>query len=144
MVINETLRLYPPINGQVRKVGREVQLGKLILPIYMECLIPNMALHHDPELWGDDVHLFKPERFSEGIAKATKNNAAAFIPFGLGPRSCVGMSFAITETKIALSMILQRYTITLSPAYIHSPLALITLQPQHGIQLLFHSLCNDA
>ncbi|XWS69603.1 hypothetical protein CRYUN_Cryun04dG0192800 [Craigia yunnanensis] len=143
MIINETLRLYPPVNGQERKVGREVQLGKLILPTYIEFLIPNMALHHDPELWGDDVHLFKPERFSGGIAKATKNNAAAFIPFGLGPRSCVGMSFAITETKIALSMILQRYTITLSPAYIHSPLALITLKPQHGIQLFFHSLRND-
>ncbi|KAK5771283.1 hypothetical protein GOBAR_AA02438 [Gossypium barbadense] len=103
-----------------------------------------MALHHDPDLWGDDVHLFKPERFAEGISKATNYNAAAFFPFGLGPRSCVGMSFAITETKIALSMILQRYTFTLSPAYVHSPLPLITLKPQHGIQLLFHSLHDDA
>ncbi|XVF43269.1 hypothetical protein PTKIN_Ptkin02bG0026700 [Pterospermum kingtungense] len=140
MIINETLRLYPPVTGMVRKVGREVQLGKLTLPIDTEVTIPNMALHHDPELWGDDVHLFKPERFSEGIAKATKYNAAAFIPFGLGPRSCVGMSFSIAETKTALSMILQRYTITLYPAYVHSPLAILTLKPQHGIQLLFHSL----
>ncbi|XVE74382.1 hypothetical protein DITRI_Ditri12bG0012400 [Diplodiscus trichospermus] len=144
MIINETLRLYPPVSGLVRKVGREVQLGKLILPTYLEFHIPSMALHHDPDLWGEDVHLFKPERFAEGIAKATKNNAAAFIPFGLGARSCVGMSFAITETKTALSMILQRYTIALSPAYVHSPVALLTLKPQHGIQLLFHSLHNDA
>ncbi|XP_022775886.1 cytochrome P450 CYP749A22-like [Durio zibethinus] len=140
MIINETIRLYPPVNGMVRKVGREAQLGKLIHPTNIEFTIPNMALHHDPELWGDDVHLFKPERFAEGIAKATKYNAAAFIPFRLGPRSCVGMSFVTTETKIALSMILQCYTITLSPAYVHSPLALLTLKPQHGIQLLFHPL----
>ena len=144
MIINETLRLYPPIIGLERKVGREVQLGKLVLPANIECVIPNMALHHDPQLWGDDAHLFKPERFTEGIAKATKYNAAAFIPFGMGPRSCVGMTFATTETKTALAMILQRYTVTLSPAYVHSPLSLITLQPQHGIQVILQSLNNDA
>ncbi|KAG8473363.1 hypothetical protein CXB51_035485 [Gossypium anomalum] len=114
MIINETLRLYPPINS--------------------------VQLHHDPALWGDDVHLFKPERFAEGIAKATNNNAVAFMPFGMGPRSCVGMSFSITETKIALSMILQRYTFTLSPTYVHAPLPNLSLKPQHGLHLLFHSL----
>ncbi|KAK5770847.1 hypothetical protein PVK06_047004 [Gossypium arboreum] len=99
-----------------------------------------IALHHDPDLWGDDVHLFKPERFAEGIAKATYNNAAAFLPFGLGPPSCVGMSFSITKTKIPLSMILQRYTFTLSPSYVHAPLPNLSLKPQHGLHLLFHSL----
>ncbi|GMJ01819.1 cytochrome P450, family 72, subfamily A, polypeptide 9 [Hibiscus trionum] len=140
MIINETLRLYGPPNGLVR----EVQLGKLVLPANIDLLVPNIALHHDPNLWGDDVHLFKPERFAEGIAKATKCNAAAYIPFGLGPRSCVGMTFATTETKIALSMILQRYTITLFPAYVHSPIPVITLQPQHGIQIILASLHNNA
>ncbi|KAE8714548.1 Cytochrome P450 [Hibiscus syriacus] len=105
--------------------------------------IVSITSHHDPQLWGDDVHLFKPERFAEGIAEATKYNATAFFPFGLGPRSCVGMAFAMTETKIAISMILQRYTITLSPAYVHSPVASLTLQPQHGIQVILHSLHND-
>ena len=140
MIINETLRLYPPVPGTSRKVGREIRLGKLLLPTNIELNISSIALHHDPDLWGDDVHLFKPERFAEGIAKATKYNAAAFIPFGLGPRSCVGMSFTVTETKIALSMILQRYSIALSPAYVHAPIPQLTLRPQHGMQLLFNSL----
>ncbi|KAK8480618.1 hypothetical protein V6N11_021235 [Hibiscus sabdariffa] len=144
MIINETLRLYPPTNGAVREVARQVQLGKLTLPTPLELDIRIVALHHDPDLWGDDVHLFKPERFAEGVSKATNYNAAAFLPFGLGPRSCVGMSFAITETKIALSMILQRYSFTLSPAYVHSPVLRFTLKPQHGLQLLFHSLQGDA
>ncbi|XVF65198.1 hypothetical protein PTKIN_Ptkin09bG0228000 [Pterospermum kingtungense] len=143
MVMNETLRLYNPVNGLIRRVGREVQLGELVLPANVELAIPSMALHHDPQLWGDDAHLFKPERFEEGIVKATKYNAAAFIPFGLGPRSCVGMSFATIETKIAISMILQRYTITVSPAYVHAPLTFLTLQPQHGIQVILHSLHTD-
>ncbi|KAK8483878.1 hypothetical protein V6N11_061052 [Hibiscus sabdariffa] len=144
MILNETLRLYGLSNGLMRKVGREVQLGKLVLPANIDLLPLNVAVHHDPQLWGDDVHLFKPERFAEGIAEATKCNAGAFFPFGLGPRSCVGMSFATTETKIALSMILQRYSFTLSPAYVHSPVAAITVQPKHGIQIILESLHYDA
>ncbi|XVF16640.1 hypothetical protein REPUB_Repub10bG0049800 [Reevesia pubescens] len=144
MIINETLRLYPPVTIMVRRVEEEVQLGNLILPPDLDLAVQILALHHDPQLWGDDVHLFKPERFAQGIANATKYNAAAFIPFGLGPRSCVGMSFAMTEIKTALSMILQRYTITLSPTYTHSPFVLIMLKPQHGIQVMLHSLWNEA
>ncbi|KAK5841061.1 hypothetical protein PVK06_009969 [Gossypium arboreum] len=144
MIIYETLRLYGPSNGLQRRVTREVQLGKLVLPANIDILLQNIALHNDPCQWGDDVHLFKPERFEEGIAKTTNYNAAAFFPFGLGPRSCVGMSFAITETKVALSMILQRYTITLSPAYVHSPMPILAIRPQHGIQVILKSLHNNA
>ncbi|KAK9003512.1 hypothetical protein V6N11_061071 [Hibiscus sabdariffa] len=144
MIINETLRLYGPTNGLPREIRREVQLGKLVLPANINLHVQNIALHHDPHLWGDDAHLFKPERFAEGIAKATNHNAAAFFPFGLGPRSCVGMTFATTETKIVLSMILQRYTFTLSPAYVHSPTPIIALRPQSGIQIILESLHNDA
>ncbi|KAK8987956.1 hypothetical protein V6N11_065560 [Hibiscus sabdariffa] len=144
MIINETLRLYDPAVSIVREVGREVQLGKLVLPGNMDLLVPIMGLHHNPDLWGDDVHLFKPERFAEGIAKATKYNSAAYLPFGQGVRTCVGTTFAITETKIALAMILQRYAITLSPAYVHSPMIIITVQPKHGIQITLESLHSDA
>ncbi|GMI64312.1 PHYB ACTIVATION TAGGED SUPPRESSOR 1 [Hibiscus trionum] len=140
MIINETLRLYGQPNGLGRRVERQGQWGKLVLPANIDLQIVSFASHHDPQLWGDDVHLFKPERFADGIAEATKYNATAFFPFGLGPRSCVGMTFATTETKIALSMILQRYTITLSPAYVHSPVARLTLKPKHGIQVILRSL----
>ncbi|MBA0737887.1 hypothetical protein Gogos_011313 [Gossypium gossypioides] len=144
MIINETLRLYGPSNGMLRRVGREVQMEKVVLPANIDILIANVALHHDPQLWGEDVHLFKPDRFAEGIAKATNYNTAAFFPFGLGPRTCVGMTFATTETKVVLSMILQRYAIILSPAYVHSPIPIISLKPQHGIQVILKSLHSDA
>ncbi|KAF3943280.1 hypothetical protein CMV_030146 [Castanea mollissima] len=140
MIINEALRLYTPTLAILRKVEREVRLGKLILPANLLLYIPPLALHHDPQIWGEDVHLFKPERFSEGVAKVTNNNKAAFFPFGMGPRSCVGLNFATTEAKIALSMILQRYAFTISPTYVHSPVHHFTLRPQHGIQVLLHSL----
>ncbi|MBA0827651.1 hypothetical protein Goarm_012411 [Gossypium armourianum] len=144
MIIYETLRLYGPSIGMMRRAEREVRLGKLVLPANLDLLVVHSAAHHDPQLWGDEVHLFKPERFAEGIAKAVNYNVGAFCPFGLGPRNCVGMNFAITEAKIALSMILQRYTVSLSPAYVHSPIPYITVQPQHGIQVILESLHNDA
>ncbi|KAF5939690.1 hypothetical protein HYC85_023949 [Camellia sinensis] len=135
MILNETLRLYSPAANMWRKVEREVRLGKLVLPANMDVYIPSLALHHDPNIWGKDAHLFKPERFSEGVAKATNNNTAAFIPFGLGCRMCVGLNFAATETKIAISMILQRYTFTLSPTYVHSPMQMLTIRPKQGIEV---------
>ncbi|CAL5354941.1 unnamed protein product [Camellia sinensis] len=140
MILNETLRLYNPATNMWRKVEREVRLGKLVLPANMDVYIPSLALHHDPNIWGKDAHLFKPERFAEGVAKATNNNTTAFIPFGLGPRMCVGLNFAAAETKIALSMILQRYTFTLSPTYVHSPMQMLTIRPKHGIEVIFHAL----
>ncbi|KAK2636006.1 hypothetical protein Ddye_030798 [Dipteronia dyeriana] len=140
MVVNETLRLYPPFVQIMRRINREVRLGKLTLPVNMEVYIPTIAAHHNPDIWGEDVHLFKPERFSQGVGKATNNNTAAFLPFGLGPRACVGLNFAITEAKIALSMILQRYKFSLSPNYVHSPIQILTTCPQHGLQIMLQSL----
>ncbi|KAI7982035.1 hypothetical protein LOK49_Contig1G00015 [Camellia lanceoleosa] len=140
MIINESLRLYSPIINITRKVQRKVKLGQFILPANINVTILTLALHLDPQIWGDDVYLFKPERFSEGVAKATNNNPAVYLPFGFGQRSCVGTSFAINETKIALSMILQRYAFTLSPTYSHSPVQVLTVRPQRGIQVKLHAL----
>jgi PHYB activation tagged suppressor 1 len=140
MIINESLRLYPPSFVIPRRAEREVRLGRLIVPANVELVFSVLSLHHEPQFWGLDVQLFKPERFSEGIAKATNNNLGAFMPFGLGPRTCVGMNFATTEAKIALSMILQRYSFTLSPGYVHSPYKFVTLRPQHGVQVMLQPL----
>jgi PHYB activation tagged suppressor 1 len=140
MIFNETLRLYPPVAGVVRKLEREVRLGKLILPHNLNLFLPILAIHHDPQIWGEDVDEFKPERFSDGVAEATKNNPAAYFPFGMGPRNCVGSNFAFTEAKIALSMILQRYSFTLSPAYVHLPYQVMTICPHHGIQVILQPL----
>ncbi|WRX14261.1 Cytochrome P450 - like 10 [Theobroma cacao] len=136
MIINEALRLYPPAIGFIRKCEREVRLGKLILPANLNLFITNLAVHHDHQIWGDDSHVFNPERFSEGVAKGTNNNVATYFPFGIGPRTCVGFNFATVGTKVALAMILQHHTFTLSPAYVHSPVFHFTLVPQHGIQVL--------
>ncbi|KAL3636182.1 hypothetical protein CASFOL_020729 [Castilleja foliolosa] len=140
MIIYETLRLYSPNINIARRTNSKVKLGKYDLPENMTLSIPPLAVHRNPKIWGRDAHLFKPERFAEGLAKATNGNATAFLGFGFGPRICVGMSFASNEAKITLSMILQRYKFTLSPNYVHSPFIVLTNQPQHGVQVLLQPL----
>ncbi|MFS7959823.1 putative 11-oxo-beta-amyrin 30-oxidase [Helianthus anomalus] len=140
MIINETLRLYPPAIVIPRNVPKETKVGNLVLPVNLDLRIPTLALHHDPGIWGEDAHLFKPERFSEGIANAVNNNPGAYLPFGYGPRICVGSNFAIYGAKVTLTMILQRYRFTLSPNYVHAPVEHISLYPKSGIQIMFQSL----
>ena len=139
LILNESLRLYPPVVLLIRKVAREVRLGKLVLPAGLELAISPLIVHHDSQLWGEDAHIFKPERFSEGVGGAT-NNTMCFFPFGAGPRFCVGQSLAMMEAKIALSMILQQYTFTLSPAYVHAPFRQLMTQPQYGLQVMLHKI----
>lgn len=140
MIINESLRLYPPVFNITREVQKEVRLGRVTIPAKMALSLPVIAVHHNPTVWGRDVHCFKPERFADGMAKATVDNSVAFLPFGSGPRTCVGLNFAAAEMKIVLSMIMQRYRFTLSPTYLHSPVNKLSICPQYGLQIRLEAL----
>ncbi|KAH0778521.1 hypothetical protein KY290_004948 [Solanum tuberosum] len=111
MILDESLRLYPPVPFIKRKV-------ELTLPPKMLIYISPLAVQHDHKIWGEHVHVFKPDRFAEGVVKATNNNPVAFLPFGYGPQTCLGLNFAMIKAKISLSMILQRYMFTTSPTYV--------------------------
>ncbi|KAJ6416942.1 hypothetical protein OIU84_002763 [Salix udensis] len=79
------LRLYPPLPLLNRDVHEEIKLENMLLPAGGRSQWPAIHLHQDPELWGDDASEFKPERFAEGVSKATKSQVS-FLPFGWGPR----------------------------------------------------------
>ena len=137
MILYEVLRLYPPAVTLNRRTFKDMQIGGITYPAGVILELPVIVVHHDPDVWGKDAHEFRPERFTDGISKATKDQQPAFFPFGWGPRICIGQNFALLEAKMALSMILQRFQFRLSPSYTHAPYTVLLLHPQHGAPIIF-------
>jgi cytochrome P450 len=139
MVLYEVLRLYTPVTAIHRRTYKPMELDGVRYPAGVMLTIPVLCIHHDRDVWGPDVHEFRPERFAEGISKATAsrpgNQPAPFFPFGGGLRVCIGQNFALLEAKMGLAMILRRFSLELSPNYKHTPFPAGILQPEHGAQI---------
>lgn len=139
MVIQEALRLYPPAAFVSREALEETQVGNIVVPkgVCLWTLIP--TLHRDPEIWGPNANEFKPERFTEGVSKACKF-PHAYIPFGVGPRLCLGRNFAMVQLKVLLSLIVSKFKFSLSPKYRHSPAYRMIVEPGHGVNILIQKI----
>jgi cytochrome P450 len=133
MVIEESMRLYPPAHtiGRAPIAADEV-LGQRI-PAGAEVLIMPWLLHRKPSLW-ENPERFEPGRFAPERAAARPR--FAYIPFGAGPRICIGAAFALTEAVLILATIAQRYRLRLKPGHPVEPQGLITLRPRYGLQMI--------
>ncbi|KAI9106425.1 hypothetical protein K1719_021953 [Acacia pycnantha] len=141
MILHEVLRLFPPVPIFIRYTTRETKLGSLSIPAGSELCLSVLHAHYDTNYWGDDAHEFKPERFCEGVSKASKGQVT-FYPFGwgTGPRICVGQVFAMIEAKVAVATILQQFSVQLSPSYTHAPHLRINLKPQYGAPIILRRI----
>uniref|UniRef100_A0A8B9YAR8 unspecific monooxygenase n=1 Tax=Bos mutus grunniens TaxID=30521 RepID=A0A8B9YAR8_BOSMU len=107
MVVNETLRMFP-IAGRLERVcKKDVEIHGVTIPKGTTVLVPLFVLHNNPELWPEPEE-FRPERFSKKNKDSI--NPYVYLPFGTGPRNCLGMRFAIMNIKLALIRILQNFS----------------------------------
>ena len=143
MVLYEVLRLYMPVSALHRRTYKPMELGGVRYPAGVILTLPLLSIHHDKDVWGPDADEFRPDRFAEGIARAASSGGdapPAFFPFGWGPRSCIGQTFALLEAKIGLAMILGKFAFELSPSYAHAPVHVALVQPEHGAQVKLRKL----
>ncbi|XP_071379180.1 cytochrome P450 3A30-like [Centroberyx affinis] len=106
-VVNESLRLYPPVARLDRVAKSTVEINGITIPKDTVVMIPVYAMHRDPDLWPDPEE-FKPDRFSKENKQSI--DPYTYLPFGVGPRNCIGMRFALVMVKLALVEILQNYS----------------------------------
>ncbi|XP_058773314.1 cytokinin hydroxylase-like [Vicia villosa] len=135
MVINESMRLYPPATLLPRMAFQDIVLGDLYIPKGLSVWIPVLAIHHNEELWGKDANEFNPHRFASKSFMPGR-----FLPFASGPRNCVGQSFAMMEAKIILAMLVSRFSFTISKNYKHAPITVLTIKPKYGVQICLKTL----
>jgi cytochrome P450 len=141
MVIEESMRLYPPAHTIGRQpIAADEILGHRI-PAGAEVLIMPWLIHRKPSLW-ENPDRFDPERFlPEPVAARPR---FAYIPFGAGPRICIGAAFAVTEAILMLATIAQRYRLRLTPGHPVEAQGLITLRPRYGLRMTLERRQNPS
>ncbi|NWX16379.1 CP3AO protein, partial [Aegotheles bennettii] len=107
MAVNETLRLFP-LGGRIeRACKRDVEINGVTIPKGTVVMIPPYTLQHNPEYWPNPEE-FRPERFSKENKETI--DPYTYLPFGAGPRNCIGMRFALLVMKVAIAILLQHFT----------------------------------
>jgi unspecific monooxygenase len=129
-VVSEALRLYPPAATIAREAIGPDRLGDLDLPKRSLVMIAPWVLHRHRKFWRDP-DAFDPSRFMPDAPAVPR---FAYLPFGAGPRICVGAQFALTEAVLVLAMLLQRFEFALDDARPILPVAIVTTQPDHPAQ----------
>lgn len=132
MVIDETLRLYPPVYILARAVKAEDTIGGYRIPKGSAVDLSPYLTHRHPEFWPDPER-FDPERFTPEQQAA--RHKYAYIPFSTGPRMCIGNNFALMEATLALATIARRVRLRL-PGPMPAPEPLITLRPVGGLRMV--------
>lgn len=133
MVIDETLRLYPPAWIIGRHSTDEDQLGNYRIPKDSNCLIPVYYVHRDPKLW-DNPEEFRPERFSKENSKG--RHKFVYFPFGGGPRLCIGNNFALMEMQVIVPMIVRAFKLSKPKNFEFKKEPLITMRPNPHMRML--------
>jgi len=133
MLIEEVLRLYPPVWMITRKAINDDRISEYTIPKGSDVLISTYSLHRHPTFWPNPCH-FDPERFK--ARNEVRQPSFSYIPFGAGARSCPGGRVGLTEAMLIVAVIAQRYRLQMLSASKVEPEALLTLRPRHGLEMM--------
>src|SRR5262249_39032337 len=133
MVVEESMRLYPPVHTMSRQaLGPDVVLGHQV-PKGADIIISPWLIHRHRKLWSEPER-FDPERFAP--ERAQGRHRFAYLPFGGGQRICIGRGFAMMEAVLILATVAQEWRLELAPGADIEPVGLITLRPRHGMPMV--------
>lgn len=133
MVVKESMRMLPPAwTLNARQANEDTQIGHYLIPKDKVVFISPYANHRNPKYFANPDK-FDPERFSAANEKSIPKHA--YIPFGSGPRVCIGQSFAMMEAKLILATVMNRFNITLDNNVKFDPQAQITLSNKNGMKV---------
>src|SRR4051812_41259108 len=131
-VVLEAMRLYPPAPVVARTATRDVSLGAEMIRAGSPTYIPIYAVQRHRRLW-DEPDTFDPDRFAPEAVKA--RHRYAYLPFGAGPRICIGMSFALSEAVVILATLLRGVRLSLRPSFVPELKQRVTLRPAAGMPM---------
>ncbi len=137
MVFSETLRITPPIWGTSRDALGDDEIGGYHIPKGSELAVIPYVTHRHPAFW-HNPEAYIPERFTP--EQVTKRPRYAYIPFGGGPRICIGNNFALLEAHLTLAMVAQKFHLQLAPGYQVHYDATATLRPKPGVLMTLHKV----
>jgi cytochrome P450 len=130
-VISESMRLYPPAYAIGREAVADCEIGGWHVAAGTTLFVVAWVLHRDPR-WFADPDAFRPERWEDGLAERLPR--FAYLPFGGGPRLCVGNRFATMEAVLILAAVARRFRVELEPNRMPEPFPTITLRPREGVR----------
>jgi cytochrome P450 len=133
MIIKESMRLFPPAWSTTREAIEDVTIGDYAVAKRNTILINIYGIHRDERFFPNALQ-FDPERFSADNEKNIPRYA--YMPFGAGPRVCIGNAFAMMEARLLLATIAQRYQLTLAPGQVVEPHRVFTLRPKFGMKMV--------
>jgi cytochrome P450 len=132
MVVEESMRLYPPVWGFMRQAIGEDQVGGFRIPKRAVVTISPYVTHRHPAFW-EDPERFDPERFAPELVRSRPRYA--YLPFSGGPRLCIGNEFALMEAQLVVAMTVQRYRLHVVPGAHVEPESRLTLRPRGGLPM---------
>ncbi|MFF0742942.1 cytochrome P450 [Streptomyces sp. NPDC004111] len=132
MVLKESMRLFPPGPYGARETTEDLTLGPYEIPAGTTVFYPFWAVHLNPEYWPDPAR-FDPERFAPGETAARPR--LAYVPFGIGPRSCEGAALATVEAQLVLAVLLKRLRFGPAPGHEVTPVERFVLWARDGIRM---------